>query len=263
MDKNREKNLRWIAAGIVVMFLLVGVASVFQNTGNSPGKNSSPSADPETGVRMWIDAVNQRNIERIYNLTPDEIKQQITITRFTENNVNNTLFQSGYDPAGYRILDKQQNRTFARIVAEVPYRGNHPGPGIKAPLVYVFDLFYEHGEWKVWTDAETGLQMWIAAVDARDVDRVYDLSPDALKAQISPDQFRKENANNSFLREGTFNRNYILVDKQQNATISQIVAALTFNQSVDQGNATAMVPITYRFGLFYEHGEWKILTLNL
>jgi hypothetical protein len=130
------------------------------------------------------------------------------------------------------------------------------------PLIYTFDLFYEHDEWKVWTDAETGLQMWIAAVNARDLGRVYDLAPDAVKQQISLAQFKENNLNNSFLQPGDYYSDYSLIDKVQNATFGQIHAQLIFNQSAEKGNTSTETPMSYRFGLYYEHGEWKIWTLD-
>ena len=172
-----------------------------------------------------MEAVNAGNVDRLYDLAPDEIKEQRTLVQFEGDNRNNTFLQPGYDFTGYRVIDKKQNGTYAQIIAEVHYQQpeNQGTPGTKAPRLYTFDLFYEHGEWKVWTDAETGVQMWIAAVNARDLDRVYDLAPDAIKQQISLAQFKESNINNSFLQPGDYYTDYNVIDKGQNATNAQII----------------------------------------
>ena len=38
---------------------------------------------------MWIDAFNSRDIDRIYDLAPDEIKQHVTLAQFKEENIDN------------------------------------------------------------------------------------------------------------------------------------------------------------------------------
>jgi hypothetical protein len=234
------------------------------NGKNLPETPSVKIADPETGVHMWMNAVNAGNVVRLYDLAPDEIKKQRTLVQFEGDNVNSTFLLTGYDFTSYRVIDKKQNGTYAQIIADVDYQQpeNQGTPDTKSPLIYTFDLFYEHGEWKVWTDAETGIQMWIAAVNARDLDRVYDLAPDTIKQRINLTPFKESNINNSFLQPGNFYSDYTVIDKEQNATDAQIDAQLFFNQSADMGNASHETPISYRFGLYYEHGEWKIWTLD-
>ena len=256
-------NNTWILLGVVLIVLAIGIVCIVNNP-NLSGKSPEKLPDPETGIHLWMNAMNTGNGDRLYDLAPDEIKEQMTLVQFQKDNLNNAFTHPGYVLNTYHVIDKIQNGTYAQIVAEVYYQQTGTGGKTEmgAPIWYTFDLFYEHGEWKLWADSESGLQGWLAAVNARDLDRVYDLAPDAVKQQISLTQFKEKNVNNSFLQPGNFYSDYTILDKEQNATYSQIKAEFFYEHSANQGNTSQASPIFYRFGLYHEHGEWKIWELS-
>ena len=263
MEEKKLKNIKWFVAGLFLIAIIVGC--VYTLDSKSVAKSSVQTTDPETGLKMWIKAVNLKNTDSLYDLVPDEIKQQMTSAQFKEYNVNNTILKPGSSLPGYNIIDKKQNGTYAQIVAKVlllqPGMGGNSSPEI-VPLSYQFDLYYEHGEWKIWTDSETGLQMWIDAFNSRDIDRIYDLAPDEIKQHVTLAQFKEENINNTYLQPGNSFTGYTLLDKRQNATYAQIITATRLQRSASQGNSSLETSIEYKFALYYEHGEWKIWTLN-
>jgi hypothetical protein len=144
---------KWFVAGLIIILVFLGSAIVILNTKNIIAKSSVPSTDPETGIQKWIEAVNGRNVDRLYDLAPDEIKEQITLAQFKEDNINNTLFRPGYYFSNYTLMDKKQNGTSAQILAGITLHQpkEQDSSGNEIPVLYKFALFYEHGEWKIWT----------------------------------------------------------------------------------------------------------------
>jgi hypothetical protein len=152
MEEKTLKNIKWLVAGLILVICLIGSVYVLEH--KNMEKSSVPSADPETGIKMWIDAVNQRNIDRVYDLSPDQIKQQLTLPQMKENNLNNTLLQPGFRFTDYKVVDKQQNGTNAKIAATLILQfppSQESTEGKLVPVRYNFALFYQHGEWKIWT----------------------------------------------------------------------------------------------------------------
>jgi hypothetical protein len=154
MAEKREKQLRWLAAGLLIVLFIAGSIFVLLNRQNNNGNSSVPSTDPETGIQMWIEAVNGRNIDRLYDLAPDEIHQQVTLSQFKEENINNIFLQSGNKFLNYSVIDKKQNGTYAQIMAQVLFHRIVNQSALitqEDPLQYKFVLNYQHGEWKIWT----------------------------------------------------------------------------------------------------------------
>ncbi len=153
MDEQRIREIKWLVAGLILILLIAGSVSVILNTRNSPEKSSVPLTDPETGLQNWIEAVNGRNIDRVYNLFPDEIQQQRTLNQFKEDNINNTLLRQGSYFINYTVMDKKQNGTYAQLIAQVYLHQsvNQTTLGPDVPIYYKFGLYYQHGEWKIWT----------------------------------------------------------------------------------------------------------------
>jgi hypothetical protein len=151
--KGKSTQMKWVVAGLIIILIIVGSAIVILNNKNLIVKTSGPSTDPETGIQNWIEAVNGRNIDRLYDLAPDEIKGQRTLDQFREDNTNNILFKQGNYLYNYTLMDKKQNGTSAQIIAEISLHQpeNQGTPGQEIPIFYKFSLFYEHGEWKIWT----------------------------------------------------------------------------------------------------------------
>lgn len=151
MKEKMLKDKKWVVAGLLLIALIAG--SVYILDSKNTGKFSVPSTDPETGIQEWIDAMNQRNIDRVYDLAPDEIKNQVTPEQFKMANINNTLLTPGNSFSSYTVMDKKQNGTSARIIAQVILHipsNQQNTQSTDIPLVDTFALLYQHGEWKVW-----------------------------------------------------------------------------------------------------------------
>jgi hypothetical protein len=151
MEEKKLKHIRWFVAGLLLIALIAG--SVYVVDSKNTGKFSVPSTDPETGIQEWIDAMNQRNIDRVYDLAPDEIKDQVTPEQFKMANINNTLLKPGNSFTSYTVIEKKQNGTSAQITAQVILHiasNQQNTHGTDVPVVDTFALLYQHGEWKVW-----------------------------------------------------------------------------------------------------------------
>ena len=152
MKEKNSSTVKWVVAGLFLIVLVAGSIYVLSDKIPS-GKYSIPSTDPETGIQNWIDAVNQRNIDRVYDLAPKQIKRQRTLDQFKEDNLNNTFLQPDHYFMNYTVIDKRQNGTYAQIMAQVfLHQPADTGTTVSdIPIQYKFALFYEHGEWKIWT----------------------------------------------------------------------------------------------------------------
>ena len=138
----------------VILTLAVACVAiiVFNNNNNHGAKYMVSFNDPETGVKEWIDAVNEKNIVRVYDLAPDEVKGKRTLDQFKGENTNNILFGEGNYLHNYSLLNKTQNGTYAQIIAQIfLHQQDNQGMDHEIPIFYKFALFYEHGEWKIWT----------------------------------------------------------------------------------------------------------------
>jgi hypothetical protein len=149
MERKQEKQFRWIGAGVLIILFIAGCFVVLSQNRN--GKSTLPSMDPETGIQMWIETVNGRNIDRLYDLAPDEIHHQVTLSQFKDENRNNVFLQPGNKFLNYSVIDKKQNETFAQIIAQVWFQQTVNQSNKEDPLQYRFALYYQHGEWKIWT----------------------------------------------------------------------------------------------------------------
>jgi hypothetical protein len=152
MVKKIPGNGGWIVVALFIFALAIGCTNII-HTNNQSQSRDFPQGAPETGIQNWINAINQKDIVRLYDLSPDEIKRELTLDQFREENSNNTLLQPGYGFVNYTVVDKKQNGTYAQIFAQV-WKQYPPNPqnklGPEVPVYYTFALFYEHNEWKIW-----------------------------------------------------------------------------------------------------------------
>ena len=121
---------------------------------SSMNKTTVSASDPETGIEEWMDAVNHKDVNRLYALAPDEIKQQVSYDQFVKDNEDNILFKPGLEFTNYTVLNKTVNQSDAKITAllvlQKPVSGNST-QNESIPVLYTFILRYEEGQWKVWT----------------------------------------------------------------------------------------------------------------
>lgn len=119
----------------------IGDSSLFRKT-------SAPS-EPETGITAWISAMNSKDIPRLYALSPSVIRSNISEQDFTLANAGNMLLKPGIVFSDLEILNKTSDGQRATVKAMITM--DRPGEG-RIPLFYTFQLFFENGEWKVWTN---------------------------------------------------------------------------------------------------------------
>lgn len=145
-----------IGACVIIALLLFAGIIVMGCTNSVAGNNSGflkSRPDPETGIVNWISAVNAKNIPRLYALSPDFVRQNITEKEFIESNVGNPILQPGFRFSNYEILNKTFDGNNARIQAILVASNSSISTNSSSgfPIFYNFILNYENGEWKVWT----------------------------------------------------------------------------------------------------------------
>lgn len=155
--KNKVPNLRKVfGLMILIAFLSVFIAipGCVDNSTNTSFQNNVARPDPETGLDDWIFAINDKNVPRLYDLAPRQIKDQISLENFTQENKENPLLQPGVTVKKVIILNETEGGDNAMIVAGL----NVTSPSASDPTGYSsmevfwrFVLFFEENEWKVWT----------------------------------------------------------------------------------------------------------------
>ena len=114
---------------------------------------TTPRPDPETGVAAWISAVNNHDINRIYDLTPGQLKDRISRQDFLQVQQNNTFLAPGNTITRYTVMARSVSDNSAALTVELfmtsPAAGTKEGEVI--PVYIKFIEVFENGEWKVWT----------------------------------------------------------------------------------------------------------------
>jgi len=120
-------------------------------------RNDVSLTNPETGITNWMDAMNKHDASRLYDLSPDMIKKQISKPDFLKVNEQNGMFIDNISFVDYSVLNETQNDKRAMIKAQLVMATPHPVSGnvTYSGIFYTFDEYYEKNEWKVWA---TGLE---------------------------------------------------------------------------------------------------------
>ena len=149
---NRVK--RTIALSCFMVAILVGATVTMGCTGMVPSGNVSTSVhpDPETGVVYWISAINDKNIPRLYELSPDSIRKNISEHDFILANQGNLFLKPGFKFLNYKVANKTVEGDNATIEAILDASLNmQSGNSTQVtPLLFNFNLTYEDNEWKIW-----------------------------------------------------------------------------------------------------------------
>ena len=111
--------------------------------------------DPENAVATWVTAVNAHDYNRLYDLAPQAIRQQVSRPAFIAAQHDNHLMAEGNIIKSYTVLNKTISGNDAAITAQlilhVPASGNVSEGDI--PLYIKFVEIFENGKWDVWTTA--------------------------------------------------------------------------------------------------------------
>jgi len=108
-------------------------------------------------------------------------------------------------------------------------------------------------------DPETGIQNWITSVNNHDVQRLYQLLPDAIGKQVNESTFALANEDNPLFAPGLHFKNYTVIKKRVDGNAAQITVQIMLARPPTQnGTVLPDLPLVYTFLLSYEHGEWKI-----
>ncbi len=133
-----------LACFVLVMVLAMGCLGSSANTGLT---SQAGNTDPETGIGYWIKAVNEKDTARLYSLSPDYIRHNVSKKDFIALNTDNPLLKPGSQITDMEVLNKTVDNNSAAIRAMlVQSSGNG-----SIPIWYNFALSFEDGEWKVWT----------------------------------------------------------------------------------------------------------------
>jgi ketosteroid isomerase-like protein len=141
MRRNKIVGLLLIVACVIFFTLVSGC--------------THPRPDPETGVKEWIAAVNDRDFVRAYDLAPMEIRRQITKDEFIREQDTNPLLAPGNSLESYTITNRTVSGDTASLTAQIVLITQDAGSSSrkKIALYLKFVEQYENGEWKVWTTA--------------------------------------------------------------------------------------------------------------
>lgn len=135
---------------LALVFLCGCIASV---PGPVMNKTIVSHPDPETGIQEWIGAVNNRDMVKLYDLEPDEVKQEISFNQFVSANKDNEFIRPNSSLTGYQILNETSNATVADLIVTVDWNGSVSSNSTQIqtiPIYYHFEEFFEDGEWRVW-----------------------------------------------------------------------------------------------------------------
>ena len=109
--------------------------------------------DPKTGIVEWVNDMNNRDLNALYLLAPDEIRHQISYSLFIQANQNNELFTPGWEFTNFTIVNETINNSTVTaktlLILKIPPSANST-QGETIPLYDTFNLTYEDNQWKVW-----------------------------------------------------------------------------------------------------------------
>jgi len=144
-----------IKSSICIGLLLLAISAGCILSTSPDGSRSSSQQSPDTAIVSWIDAVNHKDLERLYLLAPDEIRNQISYEQFEMVNKNNKLLT---DPnltvTSYTVINETANLSDAEamtvLIMQRPVSENSTNME-SIPVFYTFVMKYENSQWKVWT----------------------------------------------------------------------------------------------------------------
>jgi hypothetical protein len=141
-----KKLLSRLCLVSIVVFLVLVMGCI-----GSSGNLNSPSLpgypEPETGIAYWIKAVNEKDVARLYSLSPEYIRHNVSKNDFVALNANNPLLKPGSQITDMEVLNKTGDNNSAMIKAMLVQSSENAS----IPIWYNFTLSFEDGEWKVWT----------------------------------------------------------------------------------------------------------------
>ena len=149
MNPKKNSMLAIISSCIVIFILLSGCIGLF----SLPGvKKVNVRPDPESGISNWMEAMNSRDVARLYDLSPDTIQRQISLEEFKKANTDNPFFLRNVTFVKYDVINKTAENDHAKIVAQLVMAQPQPGSAnvTYTGIFYVFDENYQKNEWKVW-----------------------------------------------------------------------------------------------------------------
>jgi len=131
---------------LLIILAFIGIAGLVAGC-------TAPRPDPETGITAWISAVNNHDINRIYDLAPVELKDRISRQDFTLAQQNNSFLSPGNTITRYMVMARSGSGENAEITAELFMKSAvaGTGDGQVIPVYIKFVEVFESGEWKVWT----------------------------------------------------------------------------------------------------------------
>ena len=111
---------------------------------NTKSSNSIP--DPEEGLKNFVDAVNQKDANKLYNLYSEKLRANQSM-----DYLYNTLHEGpGPIIINYTVLDKSfkgnKTRLYIRFYEEIPDNGGEIKP---TPYTLTMAFILEDNQWKI------------------------------------------------------------------------------------------------------------------
>ena len=148
------RDVQCILVLFVCILALVSISGCMASLpASSMNKTIAAYSDPETGIHDWVDAVNNKDIVRLYDLEPNEIKQYVSFKQFLTVNKDNEFLSQNATLTDYEILNKTSNATAANLRVVLYWYGPVSPNSTHVetiPMFYNFEELFENGEWKVW-----------------------------------------------------------------------------------------------------------------
>ena len=114
------------------------------------------------------------------------------------------------------------------------------------------------------SDPQQAIQEWGNAVNARDYAKLYNLAPQAIKSQVSLQDFVSSQQNNSFFQPNSSIAGFQVLNQSViNETTVTVTGALIMNVPLS-GNASSVsqIPVYIKFVESYENGAWRVWTAH-
>jgi hypothetical protein len=147
------KNIVCITFLCLFILAFVSISGCTATMPNTSQNVAVPNSDPQTGIQEWVDAVNNKDVARLYDLEPEGFKQGVSFSQFALLNKDNEFISPNSSLTDYKILNETSDATVANIRVMVYWHGlksQNSSQMETVPLFFNFEESFENGEWRVW-----------------------------------------------------------------------------------------------------------------
>jgi len=129
-----------------IFFTILIICVFISGCMNVNTKSSNSIPDPEEGLKNFVDAVNQKDANKLYNLYSEKLRANQSM-----DYLYNTLHEGpGPIIINYTVLDKSfkgnKTRLYIRFYEEIPDNGGEIKP---TPYTLTMAFILEDNQWKI------------------------------------------------------------------------------------------------------------------